>query len=60
MYRCSYFPERHTAVNIEKVIDENLAELNLSIVDTPCTTDKGSNIICATLAKLILIVHVIV
>ena len=51
MYRCSYFPERHTAVNIEKVIDENLAELNLSIVDTPCTTDKGSNIICATLAK---------
>ena len=33
MYRCSYLPERHTAVNIEKVINENLAELNLSIVD---------------------------
>ncbi|KAI6650786.1 Hobo element transposase HFL1 [Oopsacas minuta] len=51
MYRCSYFPEKHTAVNIEKVIDENLSELNLSLVDTPCTTDKGSNFICATLAK---------
>ena len=53
MYRCSYFPEKHTAVNIEKVIDENLAELNLlvSLLDTLCTTDKGSNIICATLAK---------
>ena len=30
---------------------ENLAELNLSLLDTPCTTDKGSNIICATFAK---------
>ena len=45
------FPEKHTAVNKEKVIDENLSELSLSLVDTPCTTDKGSNFICATLAK---------
>ena len=29
------------------MIDENRAELNLSIVNTPCTTGKVSNIICA-------------
>ena len=51
MYRCSHFSEKHTALNIQKAIDENLNELNLSLVDTPCTTDKGSNFICATLAK---------
>ena len=27
------FSRKHTAVNIEKVIDENLAELNLSQAD---------------------------
>ena len=39
-------------MNIQKAIDESLNELNLSLVDTPpCTTDKGSNFICGTLAK---------
>lgn len=51
IYRCSHFPEKHTAINIQNVIDENLLELNLSIEDTPCKTNKESNFICATLAK---------
>jgi hypothetical protein len=51
LYKCEYFPEKHTAQNIQKFIDKNLNELGLSLVDTPCTTDKGSNIIAATTAK---------
>ena len=57
MYRCSYFSEKHTALNNQKAIDENLNELNLSLVDTPCTTDKGSNFIYATLAKTHIACH---
>ena len=45
------FLKKHTALNIQKVINENLNELNLSLVDTPCTTDKGPNFICASLDK---------
>jgi len=51
LYKCEYFPEKHTAHNIQKFIDINLNELGLSLVDTPCTTDKGSNIVAATAAK---------
>ena len=32
-----------------KAIEDNLNELNLSLVDTPCTTDKESNFVSATL-----------
>lgn len=51
MYKCEYFPERHTAQNIQKFIDKSLSELGLSLTDTPCTTDKGSNVVAATSAK---------
>jgi hypothetical protein len=51
LYKCEYFPEKHTAQNIQKFIDSNLTELGLSLVDTPCTTDKGSNIVAATATK---------
>ena len=40
-------PERHT-VNITQFIDKNLEELGVSLEDTPCTTDKGSNAVAAT------------
>jgi hypothetical protein len=51
LYKCENFPEKHTAQNIQKFIDSNLTELGLSLVDTPCTTDKGSNIVAATATK---------
>jgi hypothetical protein len=51
MYKCEFFPEKHTGQNIKKFIDDTLTELNLNLTDTPCTTDKGSNIICATASK---------
>lgn len=51
MYKCEYFPEKHTAQNIRHFIDSTLTELGLSLTDTPCTTDKGSNIVAATAAK---------
>jgi len=51
MYKCEYFPEKHTAQNIRNFIDSTLMELGLSLTDTPCTTDKGSNIVAATAAK---------
>lgn len=41
MYKCEYFPQKHTAQNIKSFIDATLTELNLSLDDTPCTTDKG-------------------
>ena len=52
MYKCENMPERHTAENIKKFIDKNLEELGLSLNDTPCTTDKGSNVIAATKSKV--------
>ncbi|KAI6661971.1 Hobo element transposase HFL1 [Oopsacas minuta] len=51
MYKCEYFEQRHTGYNIKQAIDSILSELNLDIYDTPCTTDKGSNIIAATTDK---------
>lgn len=51
MYKCEYFPEKHTAQNIQKFIDRTLIELGLSLDDTPCTTDKVANIIAATASK---------
>ena len=51
MYKCEYFPEKHTAQNIQKFIDDNLKEMGLSLVDPPCTTDKGSNVVAATASK---------
>ena len=51
IYKCEVFTEKHTGKNIKKVIDDNLTELGLNLEDTPCTTDKESNIICATESK---------
>jgi hypothetical protein len=51
LYKCELFSEKHTAQNIQKFVDETLTELGLSLVDTPCTTDKGSNIVAATATK---------
>ncbi len=51
MYKCEYFAEKHTAQNIQKFIDDTLTELHLSLDDTPCTTDRGSNIVAATVEK---------
>jgi hypothetical protein len=51
MYKCEFFPEKHTALNLQKFVDETLTELGLNLVDTPCTTDKGANIVAATAAK---------
>ena len=51
MHKCEVFPEKHTGKNIKKFIDDNLTELDLNLEDTPCTTDEGSNIICATQSK---------
>ena len=58
MYRCSHFSERHTALNIQKAIDESLNELNLSLVDTPLVQLIKDQILYAELLlKLILIAH---
>ena len=46
-----FFQKKHTGKNIKKFIDDNLAELDLNLENTPCTTDKGSNIICTTKSK---------
>ena len=51
MYKCEHFLEKHTAQNIQKFIDISLKELGLSLIDTPCTTDRGSNIVAATATK---------
>jgi len=51
MYRCELMAERHTGENIQKFIDRNLQELGLDLTDTPCTTDKGSNVVAATASK---------
>jgi hypothetical protein len=51
LYKCEFFPEKHTAQNLRKFVDDTLSELGLSLVDTPCTTDKGANIIAATGTK---------
>ena len=51
MYKFEVFPEKHTGKNINKIIDDDLIELGLNLEDTPFTTDKGSNIICATESK---------
>ena len=51
MYKCEYFEQRHTGYNIKQAIESILSELNLNIYDTPCTTDKGANIIAATSDK---------
>jgi len=51
MYKCEFFPEKHTAINLQKFVDDTLSELGLSLIDTPCTTDKGANIVAATATK---------
>jgi len=51
LYKCEFFPEKHTAQNIQKFVDDTLTELGLSTVDTPCTTDKGANVVAATATK---------
>jgi len=48
MHKCESMMERHTEENIKKFINRNLEELELDVNDTPCTTDKGSNIVAAT------------
>ena len=45
-FSCKHFPERHTAANISCLIKEALRELTLED-ETPCTTDKGANVVCA-------------
>jgi len=48
MYKCEFMPEQHTSGNMKKFIDRNLEELGLDLTNTPCTTDKGSNVVAAT------------
>ena len=51
MYACKFFPESKTADHIQVAIDRILSEVDLSTTNTPCTTDKGSNMLAATTAK---------
>lgn len=51
LYKCEFSPQKHIAQNLCKFVDDTLTELGLSVVDTPCTTDKGANIVAATSAK---------
>jgi hypothetical protein len=51
LYKCEFFPQKHTGQNLQKFVDDTLSELGLSLVDTPCTTDKGANIVAATATK---------
>ena len=51
MYACKYFPESKTADHIQVAIDKILSEVDLDTAHTPCTTDKGSNMLAATRTK---------
>ena len=48
LYKCHYFSERHSAFFIKEAINSTLNELGLSTTETPCTTDRGANIVAAT------------
>ena len=51
MYACKFFPQSKTADHIQVAIDRILAEVDLDTTHTPCTTDKGSNMLAATSFK---------
>jgi len=48
MYACNFFPDSKTAYHIQVAIDKILSEVDLETSNTPCTTDKGSNMVEAT------------
>ena len=45
------FLNQKTADHIQVAIDRILSEVDLDITYTPCTTDKGSNMLAATSFK---------
>ena len=51
MYACNFFPDSKTAYHIQVAIDKILSEIDLDTSNTPCTTDKGSNMVGATSTK---------
>jgi len=51
MYACKFFPENKTADHIQVALDQILDDAGLDTEHTPCTTDKGSNMVAATKSK---------
>jgi len=51
MYACKFFPESKTADHIQVALDQILDDIGLDAENTPCTTDKESNIVAATKSK---------
>ena len=50
MYACKFFPNQKQQI-ISRLLDKILSEVDLDTTNTPCTTDKGSNMLAATTAK---------
>jgi len=44
----SNFPENRTAEHIQVTLDHALDDAGLDPENTPCTTEKGSNMVAAT------------
>ena len=47
MFECKYFPDRKTADNIAKALDDCLISAGLQPESIPVTTDKGANVVAA-------------
>ena len=54
MYACKFFPETKAADHIQVALDRILIEAGLEAENVPCTTDKGANMVAASVT---LIVH---
>ena len=52
MYACKVFPKIKTSENIEFELDQILTEVYCDPANTPVTTDKGANIVAATVQKI--------
>ena len=52
MFACKYFPDKKSADNIVKVLDDSLVSAGLKPDTVAVTTDKGANIVAATAQKI--------
>ena len=52
MFACKYFPDKKSADNIAKVLDDSLVSAGLKPDTVAVTTDKGANIVAATAQKI--------
>ena len=51
VYACKFFPDSKTADYIQVALDQILDDTGLDAENTPCTTNKGSNMVVATKCK---------